>query len=112
MKTSIGTQIYTGIKIGVAAHVHGFITENVPSFTIWAKSLGAKNIELTCESAIETQKRAFSRRGVKQTVEDIKLFEKLFKITAKKKKRGRYPQGKIQALMKKRAGALSLCRQF
>ena len=87
MKTSIGTQIYTGIKIGVAAHVHGFITENVPSFTIWAKSLGAKNVELTCESAIETQKRTFSRRGVKQTVEDINCLKNSSKSPQKKEKR-------------------------
>jgi len=96
VKTSIGTQIYTGVKIGVAAHVHGFLTENVPSFTIWAKSLGAKNVELTCESAIVTQRRAFSRRGVKQTVEDIKLLEKLFKITAKERKEAGVRKGKFK----------------
>lgn len=95
-KTSIGTQIYTGIKIGVAAHLHGFITENVPSFTICAKNLNAKNVELTCESAIETQKRVFSRRGVKQTNEDIKLLEKLFKITAKERKEAGVRKGKFK----------------
>jgi len=85
-KTSIGTQIFTGTKIGVAAHTHGFVTEDVPSFTIWAKSLGAKNVELSIQSAIQTQKRVFARRGVKQTREDIKLLETLFKITAKERK--------------------------
>jgi len=96
VKTSIGTQIYTGIKIGVAAHVHGFLTENVPPFTIWAKSLGAKNVELTCESAIKTQRRAFSRRGVTQTVEDIKLLEKLFKITARERKEAGVRKGRFK----------------
>jgi bifunctional N-acetylglucosamine-1-phosphate-uridyltransferase/glucosamine-1-phosphate-acetyltransferase GlmU-like protein len=85
-KTSIGTQLYTGIKIGVAAHAHGFVTEDVPSFTIWAESLGAKNVELILQSAIETQKRVFARRGVKQTREDIQLLETLFKITVKDRK--------------------------
>lgn len=81
-KTSIGTQIYTGRKIGVASHVHGFVTEDVPSFTIWAKSLGAKPVELELESAIQTQERVLSRRGVKQTGEDLELLKKLFEITA------------------------------
>jgi len=81
-KTSIGTQIYTGRKIGVASHVHGFVTGDVPSFTIWAKSLGAKSVELELESAIKTQERVLSRRGVKQTREDVELLKKLFEITA------------------------------
>ncbi len=81
-KTSIGTQIYTGRKIGVASHAHGFVTEDVPSFTIWAKSLGAKPVELELESAIRTQERVLSRRGVKQTREDAELLRKLFQITA------------------------------
>jgi len=96
VKTSIGTQIYTGKKIGVAAHVHGFVTDDVSSFTIWGKSLGAKNVELSLQSAIETQKRAFSRRGVKQTREDITLLEKLFKITAKERKEADVHKGKFK----------------
>jgi UDP-N-acetylglucosamine diphosphorylase/glucosamine-1-phosphate N-acetyltransferase len=51
-KTSIGTQIYTGKKIGVASQVHGFITKDVPSFTIWPESLGSKPVELYLQSAI------------------------------------------------------------
>ena len=85
-KTSIGTQIYTGRKIGVASHVHGFVTEDVPSFTIWAKSLRAKSVELELESAIRTQERVLSRRGVKQTREDVELLKKLFEITAGERK--------------------------
>jgi len=96
VKTSIGTQIYTGKKIGVAAHVHGFVTEDVPSFTIWARSLGAKNVELSLQSAVETQKRVFSRRGVKQTREDIKLLETLFRITAKERKEAGVYRGKFK----------------
>jgi hypothetical protein len=80
-KTSIGTQTYTGRKIGVASHAHGFVTEDMPSFTIWGKSLGAKPVELALESAIRTQERVLSRRGVKQTREDVELLEELFQIT-------------------------------
>lgn len=94
-KTSIGTQIYTGKKIGVASHVHGFVTEDVPSFTMWAKSLGAKPVELYLESVIETQKRVFARRGVKQTEEDIKLLKKLFRLTAPERKKAGVIKGKF-----------------
>lgn len=80
-KASIGTQIYTGRKIGVASHVHGFVTKDVPSFTIWGKSLDAKPVELELESAVRTQKRVLLRRGVKQTREDVELLRKLFQIT-------------------------------
>ncbi len=86
-KTSIGTQIYTGKKIGVASQVHGFVLKDVPSFTIWSESLGSKPVELYLESAIETQKRVLSRRGVKQTREDTELLKKLFEITAQERKK-------------------------
>jgi len=95
-KTSIGTQIYTGVKIGVASHVHGFVTKNVPSFAIWTQDLGAKNVELSLQSAIETQKRVFARRGVKQTREVIKLLETVFKITAKERKEAGVQKGKFR----------------
>jgi glucose-1-phosphate thymidylyltransferase len=86
-KTSIGTQIYTGKKIGVASQVHGFVTKDVPSFTIWSESLGSKPVELYLQSAIETQKRVLSRRGVEQTREDIELLKKLFQITTQERKK-------------------------
>lgn len=85
-KTSIGTQIYTGKKIGVASHVHGFVTEDVPSFTVWAKSLDAKPVETYLESTIETQRRVFARRGVKQTKEDVELLRRLFSLTAQERR--------------------------
>jgi len=96
VKTSIGTQIYTGKKIGVASQVHGFIAEDVPSFTIWAKSLGVRPVELYLESVIETQKRAMSRRGIKQTVEDIDLLKELFEITAKERDEAGVSKGKFE----------------
>ena len=85
-KASIGTQIYTGMKIGIASQIHGFITKDVPSFTLWAESLGSKPTELYLKSAIETQKRVLSRRNVEQTKEDIELLKKLFELTAKERK--------------------------
>jgi UDP-N-acetylglucosamine diphosphorylase/glucosamine-1-phosphate N-acetyltransferase len=96
VKTSIGTQIYTGKKIGVASHVHGFVTDDVPSFTLWAKSLGAEPKELYLESVIETQRRVFARRGIKQTREDIELLEKLFRLTAQERKKAGVIKGKFE----------------
>ncbi|MCS7139199.1 MAG: putative sugar nucleotidyl transferase [Candidatus Nezhaarchaeota archaeon] len=89
VKTSIGTQIYTGKTIGPFSHVHGFIFEDVPPFTIWAKSFGVEPVELTLESAIETQKRMYERRGIRQTEADVKLVKMLFELTTKERiKRG------------------------
>ncbi len=82
-KTSIGTKIYTGKKMGVASQMHGFIADDVPSFTIWAKNLGWGAVELYLESAIEMQKRMMVRRKVEQTREDAELLKKLFELTAK-----------------------------
>lgn len=96
VKTSIGTQIYTGKKIGVASQVYGVIAEDVPSFTIWAKSLGKKPKELYLESVVKTQGRVMSRRGVKQTIEDIDLLKKLFEITAMERDEAGVSRGKFE----------------
>ncbi len=85
VKTSIGTQIYSGKKIGPFSHVHGFVYEDVPPFTIWAKSLGAEPTELALESAIETQKRMYERREVSQTKADVELVRRLFELTAEER---------------------------
>jgi UDP-N-acetylglucosamine diphosphorylase/glucosamine-1-phosphate N-acetyltransferase len=85
VKTSIGTQIYSGKKIGPFSHVHGFVYNDVPPFTIWAKSLGVEPVELTLESAIETQKRMYERRGARQTEADVELVRKLFELTAEER---------------------------
>jgi UDP-N-acetylglucosamine diphosphorylase/glucosamine-1-phosphate N-acetyltransferase len=95
VKTSIGTLISTGKTIGVASHVHGFVADDVPSFTIWAETLNAKPAELKLESAIKTQKRIFERRGVKQTREDVALLRKLFEMTAAERKKARVSKGKF-----------------
>lgn len=86
VKTSIGAHIFTGKKIGLCSSIIGFITDDVPSFTIWAKSLGAPPTELLLESAIETQRRMFARRKVQQTKEDRELLRKLFEITEEERK--------------------------
>jgi glucose-1-phosphate thymidylyltransferase len=96
VKTSIGTQIYTAKKVGVASQLHGFITEDVPSFSIWAKNLGVRPTELYMESVIKTQEKVMSRRGIKQSQEDIDLLHKLFRITAKERIEARVSKGKFE----------------
>ena len=81
VKTSIGCFIYTGKKIGVASQIHGYIVEDVPSFTIYAKSLTGKSFELRKNSAMETQKRIMERRNITQTLKDKDLLSRVFKIT-------------------------------
>lgn len=80
-KISIGSFIYTGKTIGVSSHIHGYVTENVPSFTIYSPNLDGKNVELHLDSSLKTQKRIMSRRNVKQTKVDKDLLTKLFEST-------------------------------
>ncbi|HDI73614.1 MAG TPA: hypothetical protein ENF57_01235 [Candidatus Korarchaeota archaeon] len=63
-KLSIGTLTYAGVRVGVASHLHGLVYEDVPPFTIYAKSLGWGLYELDLESAIRTYRRMAPRRGV------------------------------------------------
>jgi len=81
VKTSIGCYIYTGKRIGVASHIHGYVTEDVPSFTIYAKSLTGKSFELHKNSAIDTQKRIMERRNITQTSYEKDLLNRIFEIT-------------------------------
>ncbi|MFQ6134323.1 MAG: putative sugar nucleotidyl transferase [Nitrososphaerales archaeon] len=92
-KTSIGCFIYTGKKIGVSSQIHGYISEDVPSFTIYANSLVGKSFELRLDSAVETQKRMMERRGVEQTEQDKALLAKVFEITQDE----RYGRGVLKA---------------
>ncbi|MCP8322416.1 MAG: hypothetical protein H3Z52_15980, partial [archaeon] len=92
VKTSIGTYIYTGKKMGVASQIHGYVPEDVPSFTIYAKSMGYRLFEVNVESAIKAQKRMKDRRGIEQTKEDADLLRKVFMMS----KEERYKAGVIK----------------
>ena len=87
-KTSIGVLIYTGKKIGVASHLHGIVYEDVPSFTIYAKSLGAKSVELYLDSAIEIQRRMMARRKKELKDYEIEVIRKVFELTKEERIRG------------------------
>jgi UDP-N-acetylglucosamine diphosphorylase/glucosamine-1-phosphate N-acetyltransferase len=78
VKTSIGTMIYAGVKVGVCSHLHGFIARDVPCFTIWAESLGRRPVELRLDSALETARRMEARRGVELSVEEAEVLREVF----------------------------------
>ncbi len=86
-KTSIGTLIYAGKKVGVASHCHGLVVDDVPSFTIYSKSLNGKSFELDISSAIRTQERMMKRRGQRMTTKDKDLLRWVFDAT--QEERGR-----------------------
>jgi UDP-N-acetylglucosamine diphosphorylase/glucosamine-1-phosphate N-acetyltransferase len=80
-KTSIGSFVYTGRRIGVASQIHGYITEDVSSFTVYTKGFSGRNCELRLDSAVETQRRMMARRGVEQTEADRGLLAAVFEMT-------------------------------
>jgi len=95
VKTGIGTQIFAGRRIGIFSHVIGYVTEDVPSFTFWGKSIGSKPVELELESALETQQRAAARRNVRLADEEMQLTRVLFKMTRMERKTSKVRKGKI-----------------
>lgn len=90
-KMAINTTILTGKIIGVSAHVYGMVAENVPSFTNYAKDMG-NLAEFYLESAIETQKRMFDRRGLKQTKADVEILNHIYKQTDSKRRLAGIPK--------------------
>lgn len=95
VKTSIGVCIYTGKLIGVAAHLHGIVWDNVPSFTIYAKSLSAGVVELYLDSALEIQRRMMGRRGKTLSQAEEELIRKVFEMTAKEREEFGVRKGKF-----------------
>src|ERR687889_720483 len=87
VKTSIGTLIYSGMRIGVSSHLHGLVAQDVPSFTIYGKSIGARNVELMLDSIIETQKKMMRRRNQTMTKAFEQMIKDVFAITVMDRKR-------------------------
>jgi hypothetical protein len=86
-KTAIGALIYSGRRIGVSSHLHGLVAEDVPSFTIYGASIGAKNAELELRSAIDTQKKMMSRRNQTMSKAYEQMIKDVFSMTALQRKR-------------------------
>jgi len=76
-KTAIGTMIYTGCMIGVAANLFGqsHYKKEVPSFA-WGMEGRAR-----LEDTIETARAALKRRDLEITPADINLLKKIFELT-------------------------------
>lgn len=95
VKTSVGTLIYSGRQIGVSSHLHGLVAQDVPSFTIYGTSIGARNIELQIDSTIETQRKMMGRRNQMMTKAYEQMIKDLFAITALDRKRTGVRSGKF-----------------
>ena len=95
-KTAIGTLILAGKKIGIASHAYGFVTNDIPSFTIYAKTLDKSPVELELQSAIQTQKRMMARRRVQQNKEDVDLLNQLFRMTRVERRDAKVHRGKFK----------------
>lgn len=83
-KTSIGTLIYSGRKVGAASHLHGFVSGDVPAFSIYG---GKRNVELKLESAIETQRKVMPRRGQAMSKAYEQMMRDAFLATAADRKK-------------------------
>jgi UDP-N-acetylglucosamine diphosphorylase/glucosamine-1-phosphate N-acetyltransferase len=88
-KTSIGTNIYCGLRIGISSHVYGNIFEDVPSYVIYGHGIGAENAEMNISSSIKFQKRMMSRRNVDMTLEYQNMMKTLFEMTINERKRSK-----------------------
>ena len=91
-KTSIGTLIYSGRKIGTASHLHGLVPGDVPAFSIYG---GKRNAELELESAIETQRKVMPRRGQSMSKAYEQMIKDVFLMTASDRKKAGVKKGKF-----------------
>ncbi len=86
-KTSIGTNIYCGLKIGVSSHVYGNIFDDVPSYVIYGQGIGSENAEMNISSSIKFQKRMMSRRNVDMSLEYENMMRTIFEMTINERKK-------------------------
>ncbi|HEX2014616.1 MAG TPA: putative sugar nucleotidyl transferase [Nitrososphaera sp.] len=94
-KTSVGTLVYSGRRIGVSCHLHGLISQDVPSFTIYGSSIGAKSAELRLDSAIETQRKMMARRDQKMSKAYEQMMREVFSMTSPDRKHARVRKTKF-----------------
>lgn len=80
-KTAIGTLLASAKKVGTGSQVFGFVSEDVPSFAMYGKSLGAKSSEVILESALTTQRRMMQRRNLVMSEAMVSLIRSIYKMT-------------------------------
>lgn len=85
VKSSIGTQITTGRKIGPHSHIGGLIDSDIPPFTYCPKGPSEGYEPLDLEKAIQVQRRMMSRRGQNLTETYERMIKELFEILKREK---------------------------
>ena len=84
-KTSIGTNIYCGMRIGISSHLYGNIANDVPSYVIYGQGIGSENAEMDVSSAIKFQKRMMSRRNINMSAHYENMMKTIFDMTSKER---------------------------
>ena len=95
-KTAIGTLINSGKSIGASAFALGIVTGDIPSFTIYSGLPKSRAVEMYIESAIETQSRMMSRRGIKISDAYISMIKSVFKMTKRDRLTSHVSKGKFK----------------
>jgi hypothetical protein len=85
-KTSIGTNIYCGMRIGISSHLYGNIANDVPSYVIYGQGIGSENAQMDGSSAIKFQKRMMSRRNISMSTHYENMMKTIFDMTIKERK--------------------------
>ena len=78
VKSSIGTQISTGRKIGVFSHIGGFIDQDIPPFTFCPKGVDRGAEPMTLEEVLKVHRRMMSRRGKSPTEAYERMIKAIF----------------------------------
>ncbi|MCS7142341.1 MAG: putative sugar nucleotidyl transferase [Aigarchaeota archaeon] len=81
VKTAIGTYIFSGKRIGVASHLYGLVTEDVPSFTSYQRNLNGKLVEIAIDSVVISARRMMKRRNLDISAAHEKLLREVFELT-------------------------------
>jgi hypothetical protein len=84
-KTSIGTNIYCGMRIGISSHLYGNIANDVPSYVIYGQGIGSENAQMDGSSAIKFQKRMMSRRNISMSTHYENMMKTIFDMTSKER---------------------------
>ena len=84
-KTSIGTNIYCGIRIGISSHLYGNIAKDIPSYVMYGQGIGSESVQMDISSAVKFQKRMMSRRNISMSVHFEKMMKTIFEMTSKER---------------------------
>jgi UDP-N-acetylglucosamine diphosphorylase / glucose-1-phosphate thymidylyltransferase / UDP-N-acetylgalactosamine diphosphorylase / glucosamine-1-phosphate N-acetyltransferase / galactosamine-1-phosphate N-acetyltransferase len=85
-KTSIGTNIYCGTRIGISSHLYGIIANDIPSYVMYGQGIGSENAQMDISSAVKFQKRMMSRRNISLSVHYENMMKTIFDMTSKERK--------------------------